>query len=72
MRERLAQRLGKDWSGREIEQVIRDSRVLLETKTHLYLYHEGLDLRFPCVKDGETWVVKSVIVQGMGMEAQEE
>jgi hypothetical protein len=71
LRDRVEERLGRAWSGKEIDRLIRTSQVLLETERHAYLYHPEQDIRFPCVKDGETWVIKSVIVKGTLMEAQE-
>lgn len=71
LRERLEERLGKRWSNHSILQLIQESQVLLQTEDHLYLYHPGEDIRFPCIRDGEEWVIKSAIVQGMWMEAKE-
>ncbi|MFC7442499.1 hypothetical protein [Laceyella putida] len=71
LRERLEERLGKKLSGQEIEQLICECHVLLQTDRHLYLYHPTQDIRFPCVKDEDSWVIKSVIVKGMWMEAKD-
>jgi hypothetical protein len=71
LRDRVEERLGRAWSGKEIDRLIRTSHVLLETERHVYLYNPEQNIRFPCIKDGETWVIKSVIVKGMLMEAQE-
>ncbi|AUS08925.1 hypothetical protein C1X05_08745 [Laceyella sacchari] len=71
LRKRLEERLGKNLTGQEIERLIHESIVLLQTDRHLYLYHPDEDIRFPCVKDGERWVIKSVLVKGMWMEAKD-
>ncbi|MGA8941279.1 MAG: hypothetical protein WB502_00950 [Thermoactinomyces sp.] len=58
-------------SGHEIDCFIRESQVILETERHLYLYHRGQDIRFPCIRDGNKWIIKSAIVKGMWMEAKD-
>ncbi|MBA4544399.1 hypothetical protein H1164_16255 [Thermoactinomyces daqus] len=70
LRERIAERLGPDRDGRDIEKLIQESQVVLQTEDHLYLYHPEEDIRFPCVKTDDQWVIKSVIVKGMSMEAK--
>lgn len=69
LRERLEERLNRKFSGSEIENLLEESKVLLETDTHLYLYHDDFDLRFPCLKEDQSLIVKSVIVSGMWMSA---
>lgn len=71
LRERLEERLKRKFSEAEMERIIRESQVLLETETHLYLYHAQYDLRFPCIKEDQTLIVKSVIVSGMWMPARD-
>ncbi|AUS08903.1 hypothetical protein C1X05_08630 [Laceyella sacchari] len=60
----------KKLSGHDIHQLIRESQVILQTADHLYLYHPGENIRFPCIKDGDQWVIKSVMIHGMWMEAK--
>jgi hypothetical protein len=66
----LAERLEKKLDGSDIHQLIRESQVLLQTEDHLYLYHPEEDIRFPCVKADDQWVIKSALIKGMWMQAK--
>jgi hypothetical protein len=70
LRKRLEERLNRKISGHEIDRMIRESQVILETDRHLYLYHREQDIRFPCIRDQDRWIIKSAIVKGMWMEAK--
>lgn len=58
------------WMNREeIEALCRNGQVILETEKHRYV--KSGNLRFPCIRteDG-AYVIKSVITEGMRMEAK--
>ncbi|MBH8605929.1 hypothetical protein [Thermoactinomyces sp. CICC 10522] len=65
LRKRLAERLQKKLDGHDIEKLIRESQVLLKTDDHLYLYHPKEDIRFPCVRNEDQWVIKSALLKDM-------
>lgn len=70
LKKRLEERLNRKFTRYEIKSLFEESKVLLETNTHLYLYHDYFDLRFPCLKEEQSLIVKSVLVSGMWMDAK--
>lgn len=58
----------KQRTQRELERLTaKEGRVLLETSTHRYV--QVRNFRLPCKKDGEVYIIKSLISPGMFMRA---
>lgn len=62
-------RLNKSISSHELERIVQEGKVILDTKAHRYI--QSGDYRFPCVKDDGKYIIKSIISKDMYMTAQE-
>ncbi|RGP43391.1 hypothetical protein BTW32_29725 [Bacillus thuringiensis] len=53
----------------QIKEFLLNSSVTLDYKNHIYFMNDSL--RFPCKKEDDIYLVKSIITKGMKMIVQE-
>jgi hypothetical protein len=65
----MQRRGNQNLSRSDLEKLAREGKVILQNGTHRYV--QNGDFRFPCIRSGKEYVIKSVIAKGMFMPPRE-